>query len=97
MNIDAEIILPPEGHRPFLLLHRSKPTFEFRLTRTVPKGQIRECPQERYGFKTWEISRKWLPLVSSLVKSYFGWCNISRGQARPVNPDGTEQLSLFNL
>jgi hypothetical protein len=98
MDIDAEIIIPPETYRPFLLSHRSKPTFEFQLTRAIPREQIRECPSERYGFKTWEISRKWLPVVSNLVKSHFGWCSISRSRTQPVNPKDVDgQLSLFHL
>jgi hypothetical protein len=100
MDNNVEIIIPPEDYRPFLLSHRDKPTFEFQLTRMIPRGQIRECPSMRIGFKTWEISRAWFPMVSQLARNTFGAYrySVERGRPAPANPKATDgQLSLFSL
>jgi hypothetical protein len=100
MDNDVEIIIPPEGHRPFMLSHKSKPTFEWQLCRMIPEGQIREYDSDRIGYKFWEISRPWLSRVSQLAKESFGAYrySVSRGRAEPVNPkDVPGQLNLFRF
>jgi hypothetical protein len=100
MDRDVEIIIPPEGHRPFLLSHKDKPTFEFLLSRMVPKEQIREYDSTRIGYKLWEISRPWLSRVSQLAKESFGAYrySVSRGRVELVNKkDIPGQLKLFRL
>jgi hypothetical protein len=100
MDNDVEIIIPPEGHRPFLLSHRSKPTFEFLLSRMVPKGKIREYGSSRIGYKVWEISRPWLSRVSRLAKESFGAYrySVTRDRVEPVNKNAVPgQLKLFRF
>jgi hypothetical protein len=92
MQYDAEIIIPPERSRPFLLvINTSKPNFEERLKQTVPPTLIREC-----ATGVWEISQTFLSDVARIVKVFYPKHSINRGQSQPRNPKATdEQLNLF--
>jgi hypothetical protein len=92
MQYDAEIIIPPERTRPFLLvINVQKPGFEERLKQTVPSTLTREC-----AAGVWEISQTFLPDVTRIVKMFYKSFSINRGQSQPRNPKATdEQLNLF--
>jgi hypothetical protein len=92
MQYDAEIIIPPERARPFLLvLNKVEPGFEERLKDTVSPVLIRDCAEG-----VWEISQTFLPDVTRIVKMFYSNYSINRGQSQPKNPKATyEQLNLF--
>jgi hypothetical protein len=98
LQYEAEITIPPERTRPFVITHKRQQNFEEWLFRFVPRSQVRDYAASEPGYVTREISQDYLNEVTGLVKSSFSKYSVIRGPARVKSEKAVEgQLDLFSI